>query len=70
MRQVDQPENFGGFGPKVEKPGMPKRHERIGNGVFKAPDGKFQTQIPPPPPAPNPTIWELYGVSTPNKGTP
>ena len=46
MRDQDKPEENAGLGPKIIKPEMPKPHQKVAEGVWKAPDGKFETRIP------------------------
>ena len=55
MRDQDKPEENAGLGPKIIKPEMPKPHQKVGNGVWKDPEGKLYTQIPEPP---QPTLWD------------
>ena len=56
MRTTDN-EQAPALGPKIIKPEMPKPHQKVGNGVWKDPEGKLYTQIPEPPPAP--TLYDL-----------
>ena len=56
MRTTDN-EQAPALGPKIIKPEMPKPHQKVGNGVWKDPDGKLYTQRPDPPP--EPTIFDL-----------
>ena len=60
MRTIDQPEDMQPLAPPIRRPAEVKPHRKIAEGVWQAPDGKFETQIPTPP---TPTIWELYGIA-------
>lgn len=62
MRTTDKPEDMAPLPPPIRKPPMPEPHRKVADGVWQAPDGKFHTDLPPPPPE---TIYELYGMVAP-----
>jgi hypothetical protein len=53
MRDTDPKQDAPALGKKIEQPKMPEQHKHIGNGVWKKPDGSFETAIPVPPPRPH-----------------
>lgn len=57
MKDLDQPDDaFQPLGAPVKKPEMPKPYRKVAEGIYQAPNGKWETQIPEPPP----TIFDFY----------
>jgi hypothetical protein len=51
MIDRDAPD-VGGLGPKVEKPKPAPKDVEVAPGIWRSPDGKLRTGIPPPPAKP------------------
>lgn len=52
MRQVDRPDpDMQPLPPPIRQPVMPKPYRKVSEGIWQAPDGKFETNFPLPPEA-------------------